>query len=65
MRARFKPLLVALGVAMVLIACDTILPPPVGTSYQRLLGTSAIWGVQVTVAYAPDEFEFTGFSGVV
>src|SRR5690606_11510000 len=50
--------------AVVLVACgDPIQPPPTANAYQRLLGTTALWGVQISVSYDPDVFEFTGFTG--
>ena len=61
-RARRSPV-VALCLAIVLVACGEPLQPPTANAYQRLLGTAALWGVQVSVSYDPDEFEFTGFAG--
>jgi len=64
LRRPARSLILVLVLAVVLAACgDPILPPPVGNSYQRLLGTTAVWGVQVEVSYDPADFEFAGISG--
>jgi hypothetical protein len=61
-RAR-RPL-VAFVLAIALVACGDPIDPPDSTAYQRLLGTTAVWGVQIQVAYDPGDLEFAGFSGV-